>query len=470
MLTQKLKKILAGPENPDSEFIKSAFTYRDIYAMTADIRTTLTAYNGTVCLYTENKAIIAASVLASLASDFRVILPYALSIHALQEIQNLFHVDTIITDQANANLSGINLVIPKIKNIDSISLPLVKSTDSPFLTFFTGGTTGRTKIWTKTARNLFGEAFFLSQKFSIDKNDCILATVPPYHIYGFLFSVLIPFVSSSKVTANICSFPQEIRNSLEKYSPTILASIPMHYRIMKGGEIPGDSLRMAFSSAGKLDEIDADYFYQKTGAELIEIYGSTETGGIASRCRARGETDLNSFEIIDWKVVDERLYVRSPFISSDIATDPDGFYQTGDRVIKQDEKSFSLLGRADGIVKVGGKRVDLEDVRNRIVQIKGVTDAVAFAIPDTRGRESSICAVIQGNIDKEQLIACISQQVEQYAMPRHIRIVDKIPVSSSGKYDGKSLKKYFTSEFQHGNEEKKHANRNRQTKDSPVIG
>jgi acyl-coenzyme A synthetase/AMP-(fatty) acid ligase len=446
MLTRKLEKILAGPENPDSEFIKSSFTYRDIYAMAADIRTTLTAYNGTVCLYTENKAIIVASVLASLASDFMVILPYELSIHALQEIQNLFHVDTIITDQANANLSGINPVIPKTSKVVSLSLPLVKSPDTPFLKFFTGGTTGHPKVWTKTALNLFGEAFFLSEKFSIDKNDCVLVTAPPYHIYGFLFSILLPLVSSSKVTADICSFPQEIRNGLKKYSPTILASIPIHYRIMKSGEIPGDSLRMAFSSAGKLEDIDADYFYQKTGAELVEIYGSTETGGIACRYRARGEKNLEAFEIIDWKVINERLYVRSPFISPDIATDPDGFFQTGDRVRTHDEKYFSLLGRADGIVKVGGKRVDLEDIRNRIIKIPGITDAVVFAIPDTRGRESCVCAMVQGNIDKEELITTISHQVEQYAIPRQIQVVEKIPFSPSGKYDRKSLEKYFMRE------------------------
>jgi acyl-coenzyme A synthetase/AMP-(fatty) acid ligase len=245
---------------------------------------------------------------------------------------------------------------------------------------------------------------------------------------------------------DIYSFPQEIRNGLEKNAPTILASIPMHYRILKGGEIPGDSLRMAFSSAGKLDNADADYFHHQTGTELFEIYGSTETGGIAGRCRARGETNLEAFEIIDWKVIDERLYVRSPFISPDIAVDSDGFYQTGDRVCKHDEKHFSLLGRADGIVKVGGKRVDLQDVRNRITQIVGVTDAVVFAMEDEKGRESRICAMVQGNIDKEHLIASISQQVEQYAMPRDIRIVEKIPVSSSGKYDRKTLEKYFVSD------------------------
>ena len=445
MLKQKLEKILGGPENPGAEFIKSSYTYKDVYAMAQDIRKTLAGYNGTVCLHTENKAIIAASILASLASDFMIILPYALSSQAMKEIQNLFHVDTIITDQTDTNLAGINPVIPTIDKAGAFFLPMVKSPDTPFLKFFTGGSTGRPKVWKKTARNMFGEAFFLTEKFGIDKNDSILATVPPYHIYGFLFSVLVPFVSSSRVMADIYSFPQEIRNGLKHNAPTILASIPMHYRILKGGEIPGDSLRMAFSSAGKLDNGDADYFYQKTATELFEIYGSTETGGIAGRCRARGETNLEAFEIIDWKVVDESLYVRSPFISPDIAVDSEGFFQTGDRVVKHDEKHFSLLGRADGIVKVGGKRVDIEDVRNRITQIEGVTDAVVFAMEDEKGRESRICAMVQGKIDKKYLIDTISQQVEPYAMPRDIRMVEKIPVSSSGKYDRKSLEKYFMS-------------------------
>ncbi len=443
MFTQKLKNILADPENPGAEFITSSYTYKDIHAMAEDIRAELSSYDGTVCLYTENKAIIVSSILASLASNFSIILPYAISSQVLQEIKKLFHIDTIISDQSKEIPSGIKIVTPKPKINTSLCLPLVKFPDTPFIYFFTGGSTGRPKLWGKTIYNIFGEAFFLTEKFGIDKNDCILTTVPPYHIYGFLFTVLVPFVSSCKVMGNIYSFPQEIRKGIQENAPTIFASIPMHYRILKGGEIPGDCLRMAFSSAGKLNDSDADYFYQKTGAELIEIYGSTETGGIASRCRGRGETGLKPFEIIDWKVVDERLYVRSPFISPDIAVDSDGFYQTGDRVIKQNEKSFSLLGRADGIVKVGGKRVDLEDVRKRIVQIEGVTDAVVFAITDQRGRESSVCAMVQGNIDKEKITDTISQQVEQHAMPRDIRIVKKIPVSSSGKYDRKTLEKQF---------------------------
>lgn len=443
MLAQKLEKILAGPENPGAEFITSSYTYKDIYTMAEDIRTELSGYDGAVCLYTENKAIIASSILASLASSFSIILPYGISRQVLQEIKKLFHIDTIISDQSKKILSGIKTIIPKQKNNSCNSLQLEKNPETPFLHFFTGGSTGRPKLWEKTPHNIFGEAFFLTKKFGIHKNDCILATVPPYHIYGFLFSVLVPLVSSSKVMGNIYSFPQEIRKGIKENAPTIFASIPMHYRILKGGEIPGNCLRMAFSSAGKLNDSDADYFYQKTGAELIEIYGSTETGGIASRCRARGETGLKSFEIIDWKVVDEHLYVRSPFISPDTAVDSVGFYQTGDRVVKQDEKSFSLLGRADGIVKVGGKRVDLEDVRNKIIQIKGVTDAVVFAICDKRGRESSIFAMVQGNIDKEKITGTISQQIEQYAMPRDIRIVKKIPVSSSGKYDRKTLEKHF---------------------------
>jgi acyl-coenzyme A synthetase/AMP-(fatty) acid ligase len=446
MFTQKLEKILSGPENPGAEFIQSSFTYEDVYSMAGNIQRTLAGNNETVCLYTENKAIIIASILASLGSNFNIILPYAVSSQSVQEIQKNYYINTMITDQTTKVPSGIIPVIPRIKSGGSLSLPFVKSPDTLFLKFFTGGSTDRPKLWTKTARNLFGEAFFLSEKFNINQNDCILATVPPYHIYGFLFSVLVPFVSSSKVTADICSFPQEIRNSLKKNFPTILASVPMHYRILKNGEIPGDSLKMAFSSAGKLDNTDADYFYQKTGVELVEIYGSTETGGIASLCRARGERNLQAFEIIDWKVINERLYVRSPFISSDIAIDQEGFYQTGDRVRIDDENCFSLIGRVDGLVKVGGKRVDLEDVRNKIIQIPGITDAVAFAIPDGRGRENRICAMVQGKIDIEQLKISISQQVDPYARPRHIRLVEKIPVSASGKYDRKLLETYFLHE------------------------
>lgn len=443
MFLKKLEQILSGHRHSKREFVISKYTYEDIYTLAADIRNSLKSINGTICLCTEDKGIIAATLLASLDSDSTMVLPYALSEQVIREIHQDVGFKTTVTDQPEKLPPEFNPVVPDPYCSVAPSFSLVTGPDSVFLKFYTGGSTGKPKIWSKTPRNMFEEAFYLSQRFNISKDDRILATVPPYHIYGFLFTVLIPFVSSAGVVAEICTFPQEIRNALQRHSATILVSVPMHYRILSGGEIPGDSLRIAFSSAGKLNKKDGNYFHKQTGIDLVEIYGSTETGGIASRCQAENEIPMEPFDVVDWKVVDERLCVRSAFISPEIPRDSEGFFMTGDRVRIDDNNKFLLLGRVDGIVKVGGKRVDMEEIRNKLKQIPEVTEVLVINMPDARGKENEICALVQGSIDKDRFMEMASKIVEPYAIPRRIRIVDEIPVSSTGKYDRKVMERIF---------------------------
>ncbi len=447
MFINKLERILTDHRHSKGEFIISKYTYEDVYRLAADIRNSLKSINGTICLCTEDKGIIAAALLASLDSDLTMVLPYAFSEQAIREVHQVVRFKIAVTDQPEKLPPEIDAIVPDSNCTVDPSFPRITSPDSVFLKFYTGGSTGKPKIWSKTPRNLFEEAFYHSQRFNITENDRILATVPPYHIYGFLFTVLIPFVSSARVVAEICTFPQEIRNALQCHSATILVSVPTHYRILRGGEIPSDSLRIAFSSAGKLNKKDGNYFHKQTGVDLVEIYGSTETGGIASCCQAKNKIPMEPFDVVDWKVVDERLCVRSVFISPEISRDSEGFFMTGDRVRIKDNNTFILSGRVDGIVKVGGKRVDMEQIRNKLKQIQKVTEVIIMAVPDARGKENEIWALVQGSIDKNLFRERASKIIESYAVPRRIRIVDKIPISSTGKYDREVLKRMFYSDM-----------------------
>ncbi len=443
MLIEKLEKILSGPEFPEHEFIISGCAYERVYAMAADIRDSLKPDDNVFCVFTESGELVAASVLAALATGAAMVLPYALSKTAMREIQKKAGFRTAVTDIPDMSPSGITPLIPReIESPEPLALSM--NPDSVFLHFFTGGTTGDSVMWSKTPRNMFEEAFSQSRRFNISRNDRILATIPPYHIYGFLFSVLIPFVAQAGVVNAVCAFPQEIRAALEYHSPSVLVSIPMHYRSLRGGGVPAGSLRIAFSSAGKLNDADGDWFFEQTGAGVVEIYGSTETGGIAAQCRALGDTALTPFDSVDWKIMDNRLYIRSPFISPDIPKDPDGFFMTGDRAEMVDNARFRLAGRADAIVKVGGKRVDLEETGNKLKRVQGVQDVFVFAVNDVEGgRENEICALIQGTLDRETLMAAAARLMEPYALPRQVRIIEKIPVLSTGKYDRKAIKKMF---------------------------
>jgi len=443
-LTSIIRQTLSGPLYPEKEFILSEYTYREIYALAAGIRNTLSQGKDrdAVCLCTENKGLIAASVLASLACESVLILPYALSRQALREVRDETGFTKAITDMPEKLPPGTEALSLSPCTGSDMSLEYCRNPDSAVLKLFTGGSTGKPRLWSKTAHILFSEAACLRKKLKISENDRVIATVPPYHIYGLFLSVLVPFISSASVGAGIYVFPHEILSVMEKAS--VLVSVPVHYRLLNRSGIPcltKYSLRAATSSAAFLDKKDSFDFYERTGIGIAEIYGSTETGGIAVRCQARNEKAFIPFDIVDWKIRDKRLAVRSELISPELRKNTDGFFMTGDRAARHDDNSFLLMGREDGIVKVGGKRTDLNEIQDKLKSIPGVRDAVVISIPVTGGRENKIAALVEGNTDASRIRDIISGMVEPYAMPRHIRVVDHIPVTPTGKYDRKTIAK-----------------------------
>ena len=442
-MKKALDDLLQGPKFPNREFVQGT-TFGEIYAMAAHLRAVLGERQPgqAVCLAAGSKAVMAAALLAALAGGPPLLLPYAFSAGALAQLQQATGFTTAIADTARDFPEDILVIRPQVPEVEeraeAVQMPVspAASPGTELLKIFTGGSTGTPQLWSKTAANLFGEGFFLAECFEVTNEDCILATIPPYHIYGLLFSVILPLVSSATVVAATPSFPGEIVEAAEEHEVTILASVPVHYRVLRDRKISEENaLRLAFSSAGMLDADDNLAFSKTNGIGVVEVYGSTETGGIATRNRALGEDFFTPFPTIAWKVAGDRLAVRSPYISPDLPVDGEGYFIAGDRVEARGAQ-FSLQGRADSVTKVGGKRVDLEEIGQLIKGEAGVTDCVVMALPETGGREHRIGALIQGDAaDLEGIRKKLSETLEPYALPRRLKKVERLPMTQNGKYD-----------------------------------
>ncbi len=435
-IKKAMGELLLGPKDPTREFICSGPTFGDVYAMAAGLRSMLSdpEYEGaTVCLATDNKAIMAASILASLAGGPTLLIPYTLSDKVLVRMQQTVGFTTVISDAKKDFADGVKVICPPLEGASEITVSNHVSPRSELLKIYTGGSTGTPQMWSKTGENILSEVLFLANRYEVTEHDCILATIPPNHIYGLLFAVILPLVSMATVVDETPSFPGEIVSAAGKHQVTILASVPAHYRVLRNTTLP---LRMAFSSAGMLDAEDNDAFCRNNKMGVTEVYGSTETGGIATRNRWLGEENFTPFPSIKWKIIKGCLAVRSPYVSPDLPVDVEGYFIANDRVEKRGADSFSLQGRADNVTKVGGKRVDLEEVRLLIRSEPGVTDCVVMAMPQAGGREHRIGALLQGGgIDKEVIRQSLVESLEPYAMPRCIKTVERIPVKKNGKYD-----------------------------------
>lgn len=435
------KKILSPSKTLcQKEYIYSGATYGEVLELAAGLKQTLTRRGAqkSVCLCTENKAVVAAAVLASLAGACTLILPYAFSTHALMEMYEATGFDAAIADRPE-ELPGVEIVTPLTGNPADLNPENMRHPDEPFLKLFTGGSTGKPKVWSKSPRNLLSEAFYLRDKFQLTNKDLFISTVPPYHIYGLLFSILTPLVAQARVLPEIYTFPQEIISTVCRHKATVLVSVPIHYRSLKVDNLSLPPLKIAFSSSGVLNRSDAAHFLKKTGLGIHEIYGSTETGGIAARSITQNTESWTAADVVDWRMSGKRLAVRSDFVSREMEKDDDGFCVTGDEVQPEKNNRFLLLGRADGIVKVAGKRVDLLDVQNKIQTLPGVRDAVVVALPAEKGRESMIAALVACEQNEIQLKKMILEKVEPYAMPRIIQIVPSIKRNATGKIDFRGI-------------------------------
>ncbi len=439
-----LQELLLGPANPQQDFLCNKVTFADVYAMASVCYTVFKELDNKtlpICLAAEERSTIAAALLAALASGRVLALPHSFSKGALQQMQETTGFKAAIVDTGyKKNLPEDTHLLSFDAADESAALPFRKiSADTEWLLLFTGGSTGAPKVWFKTAGNIIAEARFMAARYQISRNDIIAATVTPYHIYGLLFSVLIPLVASARVLAETPSFPAEIVDLAQRESATVLASVPAHYRALRGRTI-APSLRLAFSSAGMLEKEDNEDFCQNNKVGVVEVYGSTETGGLATRDRSVGQEFFSPLEPVKWQIKDERLYVRSPFLSPDLSRNGDGFFLSGDRVQSRGTKEFSLHGRADAITKVGGERVDLDEVRDLLQSLAGVKECVVVTLADETGRGNRIAALVRGDeIDLKQIKKHLAGTLESAAMPKLIRKVEHIPVTQNGKYDREAI-------------------------------
>ncbi|MGD0169835.1 MAG: hypothetical protein ABSE54_08940 [Smithella sp.] len=364
------------------EFTFSGYSYGDVFELAAGLKKTLArrGQEKVLCLCTVNKAVTAACVLASLAGSCKLILPYSFSAHAVTEMYDATGFNFAIADHPEEMPAGVETIMPLPAAAENNRTELIRDPDEPFLCLFTGGSTGKPRVWSKSPRNLFA---------------------------------------------------------------AVLVSMPIHYRALKVDNLLLPSLKVAFSSSGALDRSDGLHFYKKTDLGITEIYGSTETGGIASRSISEHTDSWKPFDVVSWKLTGSRLSVKSDFTSPEMERDPDGFCPTGDEASEDKENRFVLLGRADGIVKVAGKRVDLLDVQNKIKTLPTVSDAVVVAFPTDKGRESVIAAVVACDLTETHLKKLLMDMLEPYAVPRRVKIVSSIARTATGKIDRRRIEKFF---------------------------
>ncbi|MDZ5459473.1 AMP-binding protein [Azohydromonas lata] len=279
----------------------------------------------------------------------------------------------------------------------------------------------------------------------------VAATVSHQHIYGLLFQVLWPLAAGRPFVARRLDYPEQVA-ALPGAGPCALVSSPAHLRRLPAtADWPAVQarLRAVFSSGGPLPAEAAQQSLQWLGHSPTEVYGSSETGGIAWRRRAlQGET-WQALPGVEWRIEDGLLGVRS-----DRLADAAQWWRTTDRVRPGPNGGFELLGRADRIVKVEEKRISLDALERALLRGGELAEVRVLLLPAALGGRLAVVGVLtaagrallqtQGKRAlNERLRAALLDEVERVALPRRWRYVATLPSDTQGKCTEAALASLF---------------------------
>lgn len=318
---------------------------------------------------------------------------------------------------------------------------------------FTSGSTGEPQAIPKYLHQLEAELASLEQLWPVSGDAVVLSTVSHQHIYGLLFRILRPLANGSVFDCRLSHFMEDLLIHAAQYCNAILVSSPTHLRRLpdaEQGALLNGRWQSVFSSAGPLLKQDSLRAQSVLGAPVHEIYGSSETGGIAWRVQSAGAdsgwTPLPGVAVRGGR--DTAPEVKSPHLPSMDWT------PLADRIEWQDETQFQLLGRSDTIVKVEGKRVSLSAMEKHLAACPEVTDVRLLKL--ATDQRDALAAVIELSPDamadlktsgKRPLVDAFKQALaphfEAVVLPRRWRLVERLPYNAQGKVPLSALQALF---------------------------
>lgn len=322
------------------------------------------------------------------------------------------------------------------------------------VTLFTSGTTGEPKPVLKRFAQLEAEVGVLESLWGNDLGEAgIVATVPHYHLYGLLFRLLWPFAAGRPFPEQALLEPPRIAAACRRFDRAVLVGSPAHLKRWPGYDslaTPDIDLPVIFSSAGPLPEATSLALHRALGPVSVrEVYGSSETGGIAWR-------DQGDPEARDWRVfpgVERDFPQGSPGPMSVRSVVCGGeWMRTGDRAESLPD-GFRLLGREDGVVKVEDRRIALAEIEAALDALDWVAESVVLRL-DGR-RQSTAAALVLTEAGRERLASdgqwgfrerlreALAERFTEVVLPRRFRYLDRLPRNDMGKLRRRDVQALF---------------------------
>lgn len=318
------------------------------------------------------------------------------------------------------------------------NIPELKAEDCNFF-LFTSGSTGKPKAVAQRLKEFEEDNAFIISKWGKEVTSRkLVTTVSQHHIYGFLFGISLPFTLGTPFRRHRVEFPEEFQ-AMSDETYIIIATPAFLKRTVEVEESLPMKNVWIFSSGGAVSPELAVQTGKLFNFYPLEVYGSTETSGIAYRQQNKDGLVWTPFDNAKiWLGDDGCLRIISPYIK-----DPAGF-ATADLAEMLPDGKFLLKGRSDSIVKIEEKRISMTEIENRLLETGLVNDVKVVALMN-EVRQYLAAAVVLNDEGKKKFADTEKFYINKYfhdflmkyfenvVIPKKWRFLDALPVDVQGK-------------------------------------
>ena len=218
---------------------------------------------------------------------------------------------------------------------------------------------------------------------------------------------------------------------------------PFHLSALLASGIDLPAIDLLLSATAPLSTTLAADAEARTEAPLLEIYGSTESGQLASRRTTEGAA---------WTLLPGVRLEQTADDTLACAGHVEGRVALSDVIELLPDNRFLLHGRHADLINIAGKRTSLAYLNHQLGAVPGVVDG-AFFLPDEEGADGITrltAFVVAPGLSARQITAALRQRIEAIFLPRPLVLVDELPRNSTGKLPRSGLQALYTDRVGHG--------------------
>ena len=342
--------------------------------------------------------------------------------------------------------------------------------DTPAAMLYTSGTTGRPKGVVLSHENLVVNCRTLNDAWGITSKDVVHHVLPLFHTHGLFVAGYCALSSgASMLMAQRFDARAVVR---ELSSVTVFMGVPTHYvRMLEEPALDAvatASVRLFISGSAPMLRSTHQAFAERTGHQIVERYGMTETGmltsnpidgtariGTVGRALAGVSVRIDgpSPGVVEVKGPNVFLgYWRRPELRATEFT-TDGWFKTGDLGVLDGDGYLEIVGRAKDVIITGGLNVYPKELEVVIDTFPGVLETAVIGLPDSDFGEVVTAVVVAqpgAHLDEATLGDLARRSLAGFKVPKRFILTAELPRNAMGKVEKARLRELFSRDLDEG--------------------